>query len=79
MQKPESERRTRKNALFAAAVLALALGACGRKTEQTAEKPQPPAAPAGAPARVEIPPGSPKLAQIRVQPVETAMVALGRV
>lgn len=64
---------------WAAAAFALGLAACGGKPDSRAPGLQAGAAPASAPGRVEIPPGSPKLEQIRVQAVETAPVPVGRV
>jgi cobalt-zinc-cadmium efflux system membrane fusion protein len=69
--------RTAAPVFWAAAAVALGLAACGGRPDAPPARQQTSAAPA--PGRVEIPPGSPKLAQIRVQPVETAPVAVGRV
>jgi len=68
--------RTAAPVCWAAAAVTLGLAACGGRPYAPPARQQTSAA---APGRVEIPPGSPKLAQIRVQPVETALVAVGRV
>lgn len=60
-------------------VLWLALAACGDRPAPPPVQQAPRAAPAAGSGRVVIAADSPKLAQIRVLPVETALVAVGRV
>lgn len=64
-------------ALWAAAAFALGLAACGGKPDTPAPTTRKNAT--SAPDRVEFAPGSPKLAQVRVEAVETLPVAVGRV
>ncbi|MCX7603168.1 MAG: efflux RND transporter periplasmic adaptor subunit [Bryobacteraceae bacterium] len=73
--------RRKANLLLAAAagLFAAAFSACGSKPADTPSKRQPEPAAAAEPSRVAFPPGSPKLEQIRVAPVETVVAAVGLV
>lgn len=67
-----------KTALAMAASLAWLAGCCSRPADAP-PSPRPATARPADPVRVEFPPESPKLEQIRVAPVETILAAVGQV
>jgi cobalt-zinc-cadmium efflux system membrane fusion protein len=57
----------------------MSIAACGSHANQGANQPTPPSPPPSEPGIIVIPPDSPKLAQIRVEPVQMAEVPAGEV